>query len=62
MTRSQEFSNMKRNPQARRGRRVLRRTAQALGSGSAVVASVDARVTLAVLWALGRLALKLGPA
>lgn len=53
---------MKRNPQARRGRRVLRRTAQALGSGSAVVASVDARVTLAVLWALGRLALKLGPA
>jgi hypothetical protein len=53
---------MKRNRQARRGRRILRRTVRAFGSGRAVVAGVDARVTLAVLWALGRLALRLGPA
>jgi len=53
---------MKRNRPVRRGRRILRRTVQALGSRRDVVAGVDARVTIAVLWALGRLALRLGPA
>jgi len=52
---------MKRIRQPRRGRRILHRTAHALRT-SRVVGSVDQRVTIAVLWALGRLALKLGPA
>jgi hypothetical protein len=52
---------MKRSRQARRGRRILHRTIQAFAPGHAA-ARVDGRVTLAVLWALGRLALRLGPA
>ncbi len=52
---------MKRNRPPRRVRRSLRRSLPSLGSAQAGT-GVDARVTLAVLWALGRLALKLGPA
>ena len=52
---------MKRNRQPRRGRR-MRRTGRVLDSGREMVAAVDARVTLAVIWAIGRLALRLGPA
>jgi hypothetical protein len=52
---------MKRIRQPRRARRVLQRTARVFGHGNAL-ARVDGRVTLAVLWAVSRLALKLGPA
>ena len=52
---------MKRIRTPRRSPRSLRRT---LGTivPSLSVARVDGRVTLAVLWALGRLAQRLGPA
>jgi hypothetical protein len=52
---------MKRNRPARRTRRMPHRITRAHGALRAA-ARVDGRVTLAVLWALGRLALRLGPA
>ncbi len=51
---------MKRSRSSRRGRRNLTRTVRALEARA--MARVDGRVTLAVLWALGRLAMRLGPA
>jgi len=58
---AQENSLMKRNSGSRRVRRTLHRTLRIvtprLGGPR-----VDGRVALAVLWALGRLAQRLGPA
>ena len=52
---------MKRPTPTSRRRRVLNRTLQVLGPMMRGP-RVDGRVTLAVLWALGRLAQRLGPA
>jgi hypothetical protein len=52
---------MKRVSTPRRGRRVLQHTLRVL-SPRRTAQRVDARVALAVLWAVGRLAQRLGPA
>ena len=52
---------MKRSRNPRRAPRGLRRTLGTIVPHLSA-ARVDARVTLAVLWALGRLAQRLGPA
>ena len=52
---------MKRIRRVRRERRMLERMPRGLGRRSGL-ARVDGRVTQAVLWALGRLAMRLGPA
>jgi hypothetical protein len=49
---------MKRNKPSRRSRRLAHRLTMLAPQGL----GADGRVTLAVLWALGRLALRLGPA
>jgi hypothetical protein len=53
---------MKRVSQPRPERRVLQRTLRVLSSPPRTAQRIDGRVANAVLWAVGRLAQRLGPA
>ena len=53
---------MKRTSNTRRGRPVLQRTLRILASPRRTAERLDSRVALAVLWAVSRLAQRLGPA